>query len=61
MALREMPMPAASFFTPASQFENFDGLVGAWHSAAAAADGARRRAADRQRMGSFTVRTPWLD
>jgi hypothetical protein len=54
-------MPAASFLTPASQLENFDGFVGDWHSAAEVTEGARKRkAADRQRIGSFTVRTPWL-
>src|SRR5687768_5518832 len=58
-ARREMPMPAASFLTPESQPENFDGLVGVSQVAAAAADEARR-AAHRQRRGSFTVRTPWL-
>jgi hypothetical protein len=54
-------MPAASFLTPASQLGNFDGFVGAVHSAAEAAEEARRRAAQRERMGSFTVRTPGLD
>jgi hypothetical protein len=35
-------------------------LVGVSQVAANAVDEARRRAADRQCMGSFTVRTPWL-
>jgi hypothetical protein len=47
-------MPAASFLTPESQVGNFDGFVGASHSADRAADEVRRRA-DRQKMGSFTA------
>src|SRR5262245_1789081 len=55
-----MPIPAASFLTPASQLENFDGLFGVSQVAANAGDEASRRAADRQGMESFTVRTPWV-